>query len=327
MNNMAQVQKLNERELELGISAEASWHAKYKDSAWVYVGGLSTDLSEGDIICVLSQWGEIEDFNYPRDKKTGKPRGWCWAKYEDQRSTILAVDNGNGASLLSRTLRVDHCEKYKLPPELRDRDDAREAEAAGHYGPAEEPKSKFAPGAVYEGKELASAHTLGAGIDVFAPEADRADRVEGWKRLAPADAVARAAKAAKKSKKDGKKDGKKDSKKESKKKKSHKKEKEPSTSRKRARSDGGDAPLLGYVPEALPAPEAVPLAQQARQGEVVAPSWRGAREPGAPSHYASRFAPRGSRKKPPPPPPQPKRSWDEVERERNKTYGGMNRAR
>ena len=71
MNNMAQVQKLNERELELGISAEASWHAKYKDSAWVYVGGLSTDLSEGDIICVLSQWGEIEDFNYPRDKKTG----------------------------------------------------------------------------------------------------------------------------------------------------------------------------------------------------------------------------------------------------------------
>ena len=150
MNNMAQVQKLNERELELGISAEASWHAKYKDSAWVYVGGLSTDLSEGDIICVLSQWGEIEDFNYPRDKKTGKPRGWCWAKYEDQRSTILAVDNGNGASLLSRTLRVDHCEKYKLPPELRDRDDAQEAEAAGHYGPADAPKSKFAPGAVYE---------------------------------------------------------------------------------------------------------------------------------------------------------------------------------
>ncbi|KAH8076132.1 hypothetical protein JL721_118 [Aureococcus anophagefferens] len=295
---MAQVQKLNERELELGISAEASWHAKYKDSAWVYVGGLSTDLSEGDIICVLSQWGEIEDFNYPRDKKTGKPRGWCWAKYEDQRSTILAVDNGNGARPRPR----------------------------GHYGPADAPKSKFAPGAVYEGKELASAHTLGAGVDVFAPEADRADRVEGWKRLAPADAVARAAKAAKKSKKDGKKDGKKERKKESKKK-SHKKEKEPSTSRKRARSDGGDAPLLGYVPEALPAPEAVPLAQQARQGEVVAPSWRGAREPGAPSHYASRFAPRGSRKKPPPPPPQPKRSCDEVERERNKTYGGMNRAR
>ena len=61
---------------------------------------------------MLSQWGEVEDFNYPRDAKTGKPRGWCWCKYEDQRSTILCVDNMNGAKLLQRTLRVDHCEKW-----------------------------------------------------------------------------------------------------------------------------------------------------------------------------------------------------------------------
>jgi RNA-binding motif X-linked protein 2 len=33
--------------------------------------------------------------------------------YEDQRSTILAVDNLNGASVLDRTLRVDHVKKYK----------------------------------------------------------------------------------------------------------------------------------------------------------------------------------------------------------------------
>mgnify|MGYP004202092777 CR=1 FL=1 len=43
MNNMVQVKKINERGLELGISGEASWHAKYRDSAWVsrpgYVGG------------------------------------------------------------------------------------------------------------------------------------------------------------------------------------------------------------------------------------------------------------------------------------------------
>ena len=33
--------------------------------------------------------------------------------YEDQRSTILAVDNLNGADVLDRTLRVDHVKKYK----------------------------------------------------------------------------------------------------------------------------------------------------------------------------------------------------------------------
>lgn len=33
--------------------------------------------------------------------------------YEDQRSTILAVDNLNGSKLLERILRVDHVDKYK----------------------------------------------------------------------------------------------------------------------------------------------------------------------------------------------------------------------
>jgi hypothetical protein len=33
--------------------------------------------------------------------------------YEDQRSTVLAVDNLNGANVLDRTLRVDHVKKYK----------------------------------------------------------------------------------------------------------------------------------------------------------------------------------------------------------------------
>ena len=33
--------------------------------------------------------------------------------YENQKSTILAVDNLNGAQVLSRTLRVDHVKDYK----------------------------------------------------------------------------------------------------------------------------------------------------------------------------------------------------------------------
>lgn len=51
----------------------------------------------------------------PRDKNTGKPRGFAFLMYEDQRSTILAVDNLNGAKVLERTLRVDHVKDYKQP--------------------------------------------------------------------------------------------------------------------------------------------------------------------------------------------------------------------
>lgn len=51
----------------------------------------------------------------PRDKETGKPRGFAFLMYEDQRSTILAVDNLNGAKVLEKTLRVDHVKSYKQP--------------------------------------------------------------------------------------------------------------------------------------------------------------------------------------------------------------------
>jgi RNA-binding motif X-linked protein 2 len=53
------------------------------------------------------------DVNLPRDKETGKPKGFGFIMYEDQRSTVLAVDNLNGANVLERTLRVDHVKNYK----------------------------------------------------------------------------------------------------------------------------------------------------------------------------------------------------------------------
>jgi RNA-binding motif protein, X-linked 2 len=55
------------------------------------------------------------DVNMPRDKETGKPKGFGFLMYEDQRSTVLAVDNLNGATVLERTLRVDHVKNYKQP--------------------------------------------------------------------------------------------------------------------------------------------------------------------------------------------------------------------
>ena len=123
MNRVKEVERINARDLQLQLRADTvgdagkwdvnkSWHAQYKDSAYVYVGGLPHDLSEGDLIVVFSQFGEIVDVNMPRDKETGKPRGFAFICYEDQRSTVLAVDNFNGAKLLGRTLRCDHCASY-----------------------------------------------------------------------------------------------------------------------------------------------------------------------------------------------------------------------
>lgn len=91
---MKNVIKLSEQ--ELSSNNKTSWHDQYRGSAWIFVGGFPYELSEGDIICVFSQYGEIVNINLIRDKKTGKQKGFCFLCYEDQRSTVLAVDNLNG---------------------------------------------------------------------------------------------------------------------------------------------------------------------------------------------------------------------------------------
>ena len=94
---MKNVIKLSEQDLKASArGAKTSWHDMYKASAWIFIAGFPYNLSEGDVICVFSQCGEVVNINMIREKETGKSRGFCFLCYEDQRSTILAVDNLNG---------------------------------------------------------------------------------------------------------------------------------------------------------------------------------------------------------------------------------------
>ena len=75
-------------------------------------------MNEGDLVIVFSQFGEVVDCRLARDRTTGKSKGFAWLAYEDQRSTILAVDNLNGIELCERTILVDHVKQYKIPKEF-----------------------------------------------------------------------------------------------------------------------------------------------------------------------------------------------------------------
>ncbi|XP_028127416.1 zinc finger CCCH domain-containing protein 25-like isoform X1 [Camellia sinensis] len=125
------IQNINSKEAALGISEQASWHAKYKDSAYVFVGGIPFDLTEGDLLAVFAQYGEIVDVNLVRDKGTGKSKGFAFIAYEDQRSTNLAVDNLNGAQVLGRIIRVDHVTNYKKKEEEDEETERQKREARG----------------------------------------------------------------------------------------------------------------------------------------------------------------------------------------------------
>lgn len=56
LTNVKNLNKINERELQQGLVAtNSSWHRQYKDSAWIYFGGVPFELTEGDLISVFSQ--------------------------------------------------------------------------------------------------------------------------------------------------------------------------------------------------------------------------------------------------------------------------------
>ncbi|KXL48397.1 MAG: hypothetical protein FE78DRAFT_142055 [Acidomyces sp. 'richmondensis'] len=113
MQSIRQVARLNDIELQKCVPPNASWHTDYRDTAYIYIGGLPFELSEGDVLTIFSQYGNPVHINLVRDKETGKSKGFCFLKYEDQRSCDLAVDNLSGAQVLGRMLSVDHT-RYKM---------------------------------------------------------------------------------------------------------------------------------------------------------------------------------------------------------------------
>lgn len=72
---------------------------------WIFAGGFAQELTEGDVLCVFSQYGEIVEM-------TDKSRGFCFMKYEDPRSCELAVDNLNEATVVGRKLRVSYANNW-----------------------------------------------------------------------------------------------------------------------------------------------------------------------------------------------------------------------
>lgn len=99
--------------------------------SWVFVGGLPFELTEGDVICVFSQYGEVAEINLVRDRETGKSRGFGFVKYEDSRSCELAVDNLSAATIVGRKITVDYSKnaqaikkKRPLPPLTQEPEDS-----------------------------------------------------------------------------------------------------------------------------------------------------------------------------------------------------------
>lgn len=109
MSQVRRIQELNEAELKAGTPVSSSWHQDYRDTSFIYIGNLPKEMNEMDILIMFSQYGVPTFLKLVRDRETGESKRFAFLKYEDFRSTILAVDNFNGYEIIpGYILQVDH---------------------------------------------------------------------------------------------------------------------------------------------------------------------------------------------------------------------------
>jgi RNA-binding motif X-linked protein 2 len=54
MNKIKHIERLTQRELDNLTPLNASWHFEYRDSAYIFIGGLNYRMNEGDLVIVFS---------------------------------------------------------------------------------------------------------------------------------------------------------------------------------------------------------------------------------------------------------------------------------
>src|SRR6266849_2832311 len=101
----------------------------------LFVGNLSFNTTEGDILDLFKQAGNVSSCELIMDKFTGKSRGFAFVQMGTQEEATKAITDFNGKELDGRALTVNEAK----PREDRPRGDFGGGRSGGNRG-----GSKFA---------------------------------------------------------------------------------------------------------------------------------------------------------------------------------------
>jgi RNA recognition motif-containing protein len=83
----------------------------------LFVGNLSFQTTETDLMSIFSQYGAVETVNVVTDRMTGQPRGFAFVEMADRTQAEAAINALNGSDLQGRTLNVNEARpKTAAPP-------------------------------------------------------------------------------------------------------------------------------------------------------------------------------------------------------------------
>ena len=73
----------------------------------IFVGNLSFQTSQDDLISAFSQYGNVERVNLVTDRETGQPRGFAFVEMTERRDAETAISQLNGKELNGRAMNVN----------------------------------------------------------------------------------------------------------------------------------------------------------------------------------------------------------------------------
>jgi cold-inducible RNA-binding protein len=122
--------KPDEREQSLKPPTAAEGNTKTPMATKLFVGNLSFNTTEGDILDLFKQAGNVTSCELIMDKFTGKSRGFAFVQMGTQEEANKAVTDFNGKELDGRALTVNEAR----PREERPRGDFGGGGGGGGFG-------------------------------------------------------------------------------------------------------------------------------------------------------------------------------------------------
>ncbi len=73
----------------------------------IFVGNLSYEVVEEDLREVFGEYGSVKKVSIPKDRETGKMRGFAFVDLDDSAAEQNAISELDGAEWFGRTLKVN----------------------------------------------------------------------------------------------------------------------------------------------------------------------------------------------------------------------------
>ncbi len=73
----------------------------------IFVGNLSFQTTQDDLMAAFSQYGNVERVNIVTDRMSGQSRGFAFVEMTDQNEAKTAISQLDGAELNGRAMKVN----------------------------------------------------------------------------------------------------------------------------------------------------------------------------------------------------------------------------